>query len=677
MRKGIFSKLAIQNIRNNKSTYIPYMITCIFCIAMIYMMEFLRDCPTLDQAVRHAAEVRMILSTGEIIVIIFCVIFLIYSNSFLMKRRQKEIGLYNVLGLEKTHIGIVMLLETIITTVISLIAGIAAGILGSKLALLLLLRLLHIPAVLGFYVSLKGIVICMVMFGGIFLLILFLNLAKIRLNRPVELLHGNNTGEKEPKAKWLMALIGFVCLGIGYYLAITTESPISAISIFLLAIILVMAGTYLLFTAGSIVILKFLRRRKKFYYKTGNFISISGMLYRMKQNAVGLASICILSTGVLLMISMTVSIYFGMNDIMVNRYPYDTDLSITGVSEEECQTAIDAFEKAISNNAVPVDKKAEEIYLTIISHFDNGQIQIAEPNTLRDSASVLTLSLVRQSEYEKLTGTDPALQDGKILAWASNIFEKSDSLTVNDSVFSVKKWLADSPLTCGRDIVYGNAVFVVTDSDFEKFEKFDEMRTEMYKDASASPAGQDLTVHLGLDITGSDSTKIAYGTPVLDAIKALKDNGQLSDNSWITSGIRAQEYDSYYADNGSLLFIGIFLGSLFLMGTAMIIYYKQISEGYEDQNRFEIMQKVGLSHREVRSSIRRQILMVFFLPLLMAMLHISMAFPLIRRMLLLFGMTNTKLFIGCTAGTVLIFAMVYGLIYIMTAKSYYHIVERK
>ena len=674
MRKGIFSKLAIQNIRNNKSSYIPYMITCIFCIAMIYMMEFLRDCPTLDQAVRHAAEVRMILSTGEVIVVIFCVIFLIYSNSFLMKRRQKEIGLYNILGLERNHIGIVMLLETIITTMLSLAAGIAVGILASKLALLLLLRLLHIPAILGFYISLKGIVVCLLMFGGIFLLILILNLTRIRLSRPVELLHGNSTGEKEPKAKWLMALIGFVCLGIGYYLAVTTESPISAISIFLLAVILVMTGTYLLFTAGSIVILKFLRRRKGFYYKTNNFISISGMLYRMKQNAVGLASICILSTGVLLMISMTVSIYFGMNDIMVNRYPYDTDISITGVSEEECQTAIAAFEKAFADNSVPVDKKAEEIYLTIISHIDHGQIKLAEQNTLSESASVLTLSLVRQSEYEKLTGTDPALQDGEILAWASNITEKSDSLTINDSVFSVKKWLEDSPLTCGRDIVYGNAVFVVTDSDFEKF---DEMRTEMYKDTSASPAGQDLTVHLGLNITGSDSTKIAYGTPVLDAIKVLKDNGQLSDNSWITSGIRAQEYDSYYADNGSLLFIGIFLGSLFLLGTAMIIYYKQISEGYEDQNRFEIMQKVGLSHREVRSSIRRQILMVFFLPLLMAMLHILMAFPLIRRMLLLFGMANTKLFIGCTAETVLIFALVYGLIYIMTAKSYYHIVERK
>lgn len=674
MRKGIFSKLAIQNIHNNKSTYIPYMITCIFCIAMIYMMEFLRDCPTLDQAVLHAAEVRMILSIGEVVVVIFCVIFLIYSNSFLMKRRQKEIGLYNILGLERNHIGIVLFLETILTTILSLSSGIAFGILASKLALLLLLRLLHIPAVLGFYISVKGILVCLAMFGGIFLLILLLNLRRIHLSRPIELLHGNNTGEREPKAKWLMALLGFICLGIGYYLAITTESPISAISIFLLAVILVMAGTYLLFTAGSIVILKFLRRRKSFYYKTGNFISISGMLHRMKQNAIGLASICILSTGVLLMISMTVSIYFGMNDIMINRYPYDTDISITGVSEEECQTAIETFEKAISDNKFPVDKKAEEIYLTIISHIDHGQIQIAEPSTLSDSASVLTLSLVPQSEYAKLTGTDPSLQDGEILAWASNTTEKSDTLTVNDSVFSVKKWLKVSPLTCGRDIVYGNAVFVVTDSDFEKF---DEMRTEMYKDTSAAPAGQDLTVHLGLNITGSDKTKIAYGTPVLDAIKALQDNGQLSDNSWITSGIRAQEYDSYYADNGSLLFIGIFLGSLFLLGTAMIIYYKQISEGYEDQNRFEIMQKVGLSHREVKGSIRRQILMVFFLPLLMAMLHISMAFPLIRRMLLLFGMANVKLFIGCTAGTVLIFALVYGLIYLMTARSYYHIVERR
>ena len=673
MHKGIFSRLAKQNIRNNKSTYIPYMITCIFCIAMIYMMEFLRDCPTLDQAVRQADEVRMIVFTGEIVVEIFCIIFLIYSNSFLMKRRQKEIGLYNILGLERNHIGIVMFLETIITSIGSLAGGIAAGIIGSKLALLLLLKLLHIPSVLGFYISVKGIFTCLFMFGIIFLMILFLNLAKIHLSRPVELLRGNNTGEKEPAAKWLMALIGFICLGAGYYLAVTTESPIKAITIFLLAVILVMAGTYLLFTAGSIVILKFLRRRKSFYYRTGNFISISGMLYRMKQNAIGLASICILSTGVLLMISMTVSIYFGMNDIMLNRYPYDVDMSVTSISEDECQTAIEAFEKAIADNKVPVEKSVEEIYLDIVCSKNGDQILIKPANTIRNSDSVLVLSLLDQAEYERLTGISANLNDGEIFAWYPSAVQK-DSVTVDETEFTVKKWLDKNPLTCGEDAVSDNAVLVVTDEDFKKF---DEMRTEMYKGVSSAPAGEDLTLHLGLDITGSETDKIDFGTPVMEAVKDLRKNGGLSENSWITSGIRQQEYESYYADNGSLLFIGIFLGSLFLMGTAMIIYYKQISEGYEDQKRFEIMQKVGLSRREVRSSVRRQILMVFFLPLLMAMLHITMAFPMIRRLLLLFGMTNTKLFIGCTAGTVLIFAVVYGLIYLMTARSYYHIVERK
>lgn len=673
MHKGIFSRLAKQNIRNNKSTYIPYMITCIFCIAMIYMMEFLRDCPTLDQAVRQADEVRMIVFTGEIVVEIFCIIFLIYSNSFLMKRRQKEIGLYNILGLERNHIGIVMFLETIITSIGSLAGGIAAGIIGSKLALLLLLKLLHIPSVLGFYISVKGIFTCLFMFGIVFLMILFLNLAKIHLSRPVELLRGNNTGEKEPAAKWLMALIGFICLGAGYYLAVTTESPIKAITIFLLAVILVMAGTYLLFTAGSIVILKFLRRRKSFYYRTGNFISISGMLYRMKQNAIGLASICILSTGVLLMISMTVSIYFGMNDIMLNRYPYDVDMSVTSISEDECQTAIEAFEKAIADNKVPVEKSVEEIYLDIVCSKNGDQILIKPTNTIRNSDSVLVLSLFTQAEYERLTGISANLNDGEIFAWYPSAVQK-DSVTVDETEFTVKKWLDKNPLTCGEDAVSDNAVLVVTDEDFKKF---DEMRTEMYKGVSSAPAGEDLTLHLGLDITGSETDKIDFGTPVMEVVKDLKKNGGLSENSWITSGIRQQEYESYYADNGSLLFIGIFLGSLFLMGTAMIIYYKQISEGYEDQKRFEIMQKVGLSRREVRSSVRRQILMVFFLPLLMAMLHITMAFPMIRRMLLLFGMTNTKLFIGCTAGTVLIFAVVYGLIYLMTARSYYHIVERK
>ena len=445
MRKGIFSKLAVQNIRNNKSTYIPYMITCIFCIAMIYMMEFLRDCPTLDQAVRHAAEVRMILSTGEVVVVIFCVIFLIYSNSFLMKRRQKEIGLYNILGLERNHIGIVLLLETIFTTILSLTGGIAIGILASKLSLLLLLRLLHIPAVLGFYISTKGIITCLLMFGAIFLLILLLNLRRIHLSRPVELLRGNNTGEREPKAKWLMALLGFICLGIGYYLAITTESPIKAITIFLLAVILVMAGTYLLFTAGSVVILKFLRRRKSFYYKTGNFISISGMLYRMKQNAVGLANICILSTMVLVTVSTTVSLYAGLEGALERMYPYDVDVvqSLDEVPPEQ-ETALneDTLER-VQTAAADAGRKVE--LLRWSTPGDTVGYYTGNTFTLVAQEGVSTeIRLLTADDYGRLTGHTVDLEPEEVLVQAENL-DLPDTFYIEDLPFHIAGTIMDFP----------------------------------------------------------------------------------------------------------------------------------------------------------------------------------------------------------------------------------------
>ena len=677
MHKGLFTRLALQNIRNNKRTYIPYIITCIFCIAMMYMMEFLRDCPNLAQAVPQVSEVRMLLTTGEVVVIIFCCIFLIYSNSFLMKRRQKEIGLYNILGLEKRHVGKILFLETVITAFLSIVAGIAFGILGSKLSLLLLLRILHVPSILGFYISLQGILVCLIMFGIIFLIILLQNMARVKMNQPIELLRGNNTGEREPKAKWLIALLGFICLGTGYYIAVTTESPLQAITLFLVAVLLVMAGTYLLFTAGSIVILKLMRHRKSFYYRTSNFISISGMLYRMKQNAVGLSSICILSTGVLLMISMSSSLYAGMNDIMVNRYPYEVDMDIAGISQEEASATQKTFEQVIDERQIPVDSMTEEIYLFLAGVQSNYNITLDDiayiTTTGKELQKAVSIYVIRQSDYAVLTGTDPNLSDGSVWAWFPGA-ESKKSLKINDTEFSVNKWLKDFPLNMNYDMIIDSASFVVTDNDFAKL---DQMRSEAYKNVSAYPAGQDLSLHLGLNIDGSKQDQILLGTPVLKAIKNLKTSGQLNESSNITCGIRQQEYESYYADNGTLLFIGIFLGSLFLLGTAMIIYYKQISEGYEDQGRFEIMQKVGMSHKEVKSSIQRQILMVFFLPLLIAMVHISMAFPLIRRILLLFGMNNTDLFIKCTAITVLIFAVVYGVIYSITAKSYYRIVERK
>lgn len=305
MRKGMFGKLALDNIKRNRRTYIPYMITCIFCIAMTYMMFFINQSPDLRDKVTGGPYIQSIMLMGIFVVSIFSVIFLLYSNGFLMKQRQKEIGLYNILGMEKAHIGKMLRVEMVITFGVSFLLGIGFGILGSKLALLFLFKLIHVPAQLGFNIAYGGIGACAMIYGSVFILTLFKNMRKIHLNQPAELLRGSKSGEREPKAKWIMAIIGFVCIGVGYYIAITTESPLQAITLFFVAVLLVMVGTYLVFTSGSIAVLKIMRWKKSFYYKTKNFTAISGMLYRMRQNAVGLASICILSTGVLLMLSAT------------------------------------------------------------------------------------------------------------------------------------------------------------------------------------------------------------------------------------------------------------------------------------------------------------------------------------------------------------------------------------
>lgn len=671
MRKGLFARLAVVNIRKNKQIYVPYILACLFNVAMLYMMLFINHNAGM-KTIRHSGDVLMITTMGVGVIVIFSFIFLLYSNSFLMKRRQKELGLYNILGLEKKHISWVMMLENLFSALISFVGGILVGILGSKLALLLLLKLIKVPASFGFEVSVPAIRICLEVFGAIFVLILLVNIRKVYKTNPIQLLQAQNAGEKEPKAKWLMAVAGFICLFIGYYIAITTESPLSALALFFVAVVLVMAGTYLLFTAGSIVILKLLRKNKKFYYKTRNFISVSGMIYRMKQNAAGLASICILSTGVLLLLSMTVSLYFGMGDIMVNRYPFDTDAQISGISQEQSEQFQKVFAQAIEDYQVPAEKTVTETYLEIGCKQGKNGIMIGQAYSYSEDGNSVDLYTIRQSEYEKLTGEKTDLHDGEIFAWYPSERE-TDTLKIDDWDFAVKKWLEKAPLSAMTNLVSNMAAIVVTDSDFEYI---DGLRTKMYEGLDAYEAGKDLTVHLGVDIRGSSEEKIRYGQAVYQALKDYCHSDGFSENTIVIGGVRQSEYETYYVDNGSILFIGIFLGALFLMGTAMIIYYKQISEGYEDQGRFQIMQKVGMSRREVKGAIRRQIFLVFFIPLVMAMVHISMAFPLIRRLLLLFGMANTKLYVGCTAGTVLAFALVYGLIYSMTARSYYKIVEK-
>lgn len=671
MRKGLFLKLAVSNIKRNKGTYIPYMITCICCIAMTYMMFFVTQSKDLSVQVPDSAMVTSIMFLGIAVIYIFSFIFLLYSNSFVMKRRQKEIGLYNILGLEKGHIMKMMAVETLLTSVISIIGGIAAGILGSKLALLLLLKILHVPAQLGFYVCVPGIIVCAVMFLPVVIVTLFRNVHRVRLSQPIELLRSGNTGEREPKAKWLMALVGFLCLGSGYYIAVTTKSPVTALGLFFAAVLLVMAGTYLLFTAGSIAVLKVMRWKKSFYYKTKNFTSISGMIYRMKQNAMGLASICILSTGVLLMLSTTVSLNMGIENSLSDMFPYDAGFTFNNVTFEEVPRLRNAFDEAVEKEKVPYEEKVTQVILDISIARNGNNMEILTRDTAA-SANVEYLTVVPEEEYEKISGKTVELKPGEILAFQEN-GGKGD-IALNGVDYKVKEWLEEKPTydRGNKNNIFYKTTIVVTKEDLQKMDA-------LQKELVGKDRGY-LKLEFGLYIEGGKEADIKYGNLLQEDLAPLAETLQAEDGDmtpWFRYNIREEHYSSFYTLNGGLLFLGIFLGFIFLVGAGMIIYYKQMSEGYEDKDRFEIMQKVGMSRKEVKSAIRRQILMVFFLPLLMAVLHIIMAFPMISRLLGLLGMMNTELYILCTAGTIVVFAVIYAAIYMCTAKSYYKIVERR
>lgn len=669
MRKGLFIKLAVSNIKRNKGTYIPYMITCICCIAMTYMMFFVTQSKDLSVQVPDSAMVTSIMFLGIAVIYIFSFIFLLYSNNFVMKRRQKEIGLYNILGLEKGHIMKMMAVETLFTSVISIIGGIAVGILGSKLALLLLLKILHVPAQLGFYVCVPGIVVCAVLFLPVVIVTLFRNVHRVRLSQPIELLRSGNTGEREPKAKWLMALLGFICLGIGYYIAVTTKSPVTALGLFFAAVLLVMAGTYLLFTAGSIAVLKVMRWKKSFYYKIKNFTSISGMIYRMKQNAMGLASICILSTGVLLMLSTTVSLNMGIEDSLSDMFPYDAGFTFNHVTFEEVPRLRNAFDEAVEKEKVPYEEKITQVVLDISVARNGNDMEILTRDTAA-SANVEYLTVVPEEEYEKISGKTVELKPGEILAFQEN--GGKGNISLNGVTYKVKEWLEEKPTYDRGNNIFYKTTIVVTKEDLQKMDA-------LQKELLGKDRGY-LKLEFGLYIEGGKEADIKYGNLIREDLEPLTETLKGEEDSvspWFQSSIREEHYRSFYTLNGGLLFLGIFLGVIFLVGAGMIIYYKQMSEGYEDKERFEIMQKVGMSRKEVKSAIRRQILMVFFLPLLMAVLHIIMAFLMISRLLGLLGMMNTELYILCTAGTIVVFAVIYAAIYMCTAKSYYKIVERR
>lgn len=656
MRKSAFyPKLAAQNIRRNRQFYLPFILTCIATAAMFYIMCFLAYSPA---TIGLHPMLYFILQLGCIIIGIFSAIFLFYTNSFLMKRRQKELGLYNILGMGKGNIASVLFFETLYVTLITLVCGIALGILLSKLTLLVLCKLVAFSVPYGFEVSVKGILYSVYLFCGIFLAILISNLIRIKLSNPIELLRGGSVGEKEPKTKWILAILGILALGAGYWIAIVTDAPLQAILLFFVAVLLVIIGTYFLFTASSIALLKHLRGKADYYYTTRHFIPVSGMIYRMKQNAVGLANICILATMVLVMVSGTVCLYLGTQDSLDNSFPTDLIVNVgapTGSARSELRSAID---KSVSDSGLQMSNVTDFYSLSFSTDLENANFGgTLHPYTVpTDNSNVY---LLPTSEYGRLTGETVTLSPNEALVYTENS-QLDGSFSMLGTDYKITRELESFPAISQQAtlIPYSFVIIIADDS----FAGICGAQTEM------SPEW-----YYGFDLSGTSEQKIAC----CDAMETALGSAAISSGSYNYTHISCVETgkEAVYSMNGGFLFLGLFLGLVFLIATVLIIYYKQLSEGYDDKERFEIMQKVGLSRPEIKKAIRSQVLVVFFLPLGMAVVHIAFAFKMITKLLLVFNLTNVTLFALCTLGTVALFALIYGVVYMLTAKIYYKIVS--
>ncbi|QSX05037.1 FtsX-like permease family protein [Sedimentibacter sp. zth1] len=671
MNRMFYTKLAFTNIKNNKKTYIPYILTCICTIMMYYMMHALSVDESLS-SMYGGRTIHSYLFIGNIIIGIFATIFLFYTNNFLIRNRKKEFGLFNILGMEKKHISIILLLETLIITIFSLIIGIIAGILFSKLALLLLLKILNFDVKFGFSLSIKSIISTTILFVFIFGLSFLNNLRQIHLSNPVELLSGAKQGEKEPKTKIVLSLVGLVSLGAGYYIAIVTKNPVSAMALFFIAVVLVIIGTYCLFTAGSILFLKILKRNKNYYYKTKHFISVSGMIYRMKQNAVGLSNICILSTMVLVTVSSTVSLFVGMDDILVTRYPNDIIIT-SNLSDDENgnlikdDNYINGLSKVVDDvlakyNNKQIDKVNYKYFsITTLQNNENFDVLL---DLHSFNANVQDFYLITLEDYNRLFNATTQLNDGEALIYSNRNEIEYDEITLLGEKIKIVGKMKDKLINPNSSMnIISSHILVVKDESV--VDKYYDKVSKISKENNNDPTLK--KYFIGIDLDTEKGKKI-------EIFKDVKENLRMDyANSWVEC--RANEEQEFCSVYGGIFFLGIFLGILFIMATVLIMYYKQISEGFDDKARFNIMQQVGMSKKEVKSSIHSQVITVFFLPLIVSGIHTTLAFPMISRILALLNLTNTSLFVMCTVATYLIFGLFYILVYGMTAKTYYKIVE--
>lgn len=660
----MYTKLAITNIKNNRQFYFPYLLTGIITVAMFYIMCALESNPGI-QSMPGAKDLGLILRLGIGVIGIFAVIFLFYTNSFIIKRRKKELGIYNILGMEKRHIAKILSKEAFFTAIIAIGGGLVTGVLFHKLACMLLYRMIGFNGGITFSFSKKGVMITAILFAIVYLLTYIYNLFQVQLANPIELLQSGNKGEREPKTKAIMAVLGVLCLGTGYFIAITTKNPIKALTLFFVAVILVIIGTYLLFTAGSIALLKILRRNKGYYYQTKHFTSVSGMIYRMKQNAVGLANICILSTMVLVAVSTTVSLYVGVEDIMKERYPNEINIRAyydTGAPSEDSIAPI--VEKSVKESGRKIRHEEDYLELYFAAIKDQGQYSLDKEKvkTAGDRVSGFVV-LTREDCKKKYNEEIPELAENEVALFTIKKTDMDTLVLENRSyhVKEIKQFQNTEDFETIADIM--DEYYYVIVNDVQDMERLWQLQKDIYQENSSSISRQ-----VRLDIDGDSEQK----KECFENIKTALGPEQAKARILIDS--RQSSLDEFYQIYGGFLFLGLFLGILFLMITVLIIFYKQISEGYDDKERFSIMEKVGMSNDEVKATIRSQVRTVFFLPILMAAIHVGMAFPMIKRLLSLFGLSNTALFAGCMAGTILVFALIYLLVFLKTSKTYYKIV---
>ena len=642
MNNFIYEKLAVTNLKNNRKTYVPYIFTGVLTVMMFYIIDALSRGKDITQ---DTLKICLQYATG--VIVVFAVIFLFYTNSFLIKRRKKEIGVYNILGMGKRHIARMMAVETILTAGISILGGLVFGIIFGKLMYLLLLKILHNSVDMQFSVNGTAIVQTVILFAGIFLLTYLYNILQIQLVNPVELLHGGNQGEKEPKSRWLLVIVGVAALGNGYWIALTTEAPLEVLLKFFVAVVCVIIGTYALFIAGSIVVLKILRKNKAYYYNPKHFTSVSGMIYRMKQNGAGLANICVLSTMVLVMVSTTVSLYAGMEDILDSRFPRDVSIVckqadvdheeiIERLLKEQCEKAGVKITDRVwyrygSMNAVLKGDKLENVD----QYYPDNHFYYVE--------------MMTQDEYNRIEKRNVSLEEQEILTYTSNGKCGKKEINIAGRNYQVKKELSEMTSQPKSTAEMYKTLYIV----FANAEQIERIESFSYADK--------------FNLKRDDGKQKEALEQIQNEFYEKFPDGTMES--------RMLSRSSFYELYGGLFFIGIYLGSMFIMATVLIIYYKQISEGYDDRERYQIMQKVGMSKKEVKRSIRSQVLSVFFLPLIVAVIHVAVAFKVMTKILGVLNLTNVSLFAVCTIITIAVFAVFYIIVYSITAKEYYRIVN--